>query len=591
MSVAGASYSHAHVEERPFSGRWLWLAAVLVVAVAAYGPLLWMFFRQQWEKPHYQYFPFVIVAFGWLLWQRYREGTPRVPVDTRWPWIDWLLFSSSFALLLASILLVSPWGAAASLILLAGYACRLISRRRHVTYLWGVWAMLWLLVPLPFNLDQALTAKLQAISSRLSSFVLDALGVHHLMEGNVLTLPEKQLFVDEACSGIVSILSVVACAVIYGVVKNRSPLHLVLLALAGIGWATVINVARISIIAFLLDRMNIDWSAGAPHEILSLSLFLVTFLALLSTDRILMVCLEPIRERWHENHANDLSLGAWVAAAWDALTRFGRPHAADDEEEFAEVEVVGTHEPAARPRRLTPAFSWRPVLIFLPLALVQATLFGYALKTAPANIPAVQRAIALDANSMPSTLLGLERVDFKAEQRDPDNIHGMYSRTYTYRSPEGAQFVVSFDFPFVGGWHELTMCYTAGGWEPIERRITTKPGDQSERAWRCVEADFSRAGGDRGAVLFSEFDQYGTPFNPQEGWMRADEAFWKVRNYYLEDRRAFQVQVFIADTAAASEADRQKAKELLFVARDHFRNLVVNGLPMADSSEAKSKEL
>jgi hypothetical protein len=211
----------------------------------------------------------------------------------------------------------------------------------------------------------------------------------------------------------------------------------------------------------------------------------------------------------------------------------------------------------------------------MPLAVLQASLFAYAVSVSPQNSPAVLRAIDLAADAVPEHFEGLKRIDFKAEQRDPRSIHGMYSRTYTLQSPEGTKFVVSFDFPFVGGWHELSECYLAAGWEPLERRIESKDDLLAKRPWQCVEAEFKR-GGDRGAVLFSEFDQHGQPYEPQEDWHRRDDAFWKVRNFYLEDRRAFQVQVWLADAAAASEAERQKAKDLLFAARDHFRSLVVN---------------
>ena len=151
-------------------------------------------------------------------------------------------------------------------------------------YLWGVWLLPWLVVPLPFGRDQMLITMLQRGSSQVSSIVLDWFRVPHLMEGNTLILPDKQFFVDEACSGIVSVMSIIACAVIYGVWRNRPPLHLVLLASAGVGWATLMNVVRISVIAIAYHWSGVDWSSGTPHEILGLLIFLITFVALVSTD-------------------------------------------------------------------------------------------------------------------------------------------------------------------------------------------------------------------------------------------------------------------------------------------------------------------
>ncbi|HEY4232292.1 MAG TPA: exosortase/archaeosortase family protein, partial [Lacipirellulaceae bacterium] len=292
------------VTQQPIAGYRLgvWGAILLF----AYGPLLWIFFSQQWEKPHYQYFPFVIAAFAWLLWDHYNNGTAR-PFGARQPnWTDIALPQGAGVLLLGAIVLHSPWCAVISLIVFLAAICRAISRARGVTNLWGIWFLLWMIVPLPFSFDQRLTKALQLASSRLSSYVLDWFGIYHLMEGNTLWLQSKPLFVDEACSGIISMLSIVACAVVYAVVKNRTPLHAILLAAVGIGWAAIMNVARISVIALALEWWGIDWSAGASHEMISLVLFLLTFLALLSMDQVLLVCLAPVIAGGIDQHAREI---------------------------------------------------------------------------------------------------------------------------------------------------------------------------------------------------------------------------------------------------------------------------------------------
>src|SRR4051812_39140179 len=78
--------------------RWQFVAASVVV-VLAYGPLLWLFFRQQWQKPHYQYFPFVIGAFIWLLWKRYGEAPQRTAHASVPSW-------RTYSLLIAAVLVL-----------------------------------------------------------------------------------------------------------------------------------------------------------------------------------------------------------------------------------------------------------------------------------------------------------------------------------------------------------------------------------------------------------------------------------------------------------------------------------------------------
>ncbi len=91
--------------------------------------------------------------------------------------------------------------------------------------------------PYASQLHGQLIAFLQRLSSRVSSHILDLLKINHLMTGNVLQVPDKQFFVDEACSGIVSIMSVIAAGGIYCVWKNRPAIHVILLLVTGVIWA------------------------------------------------------------------------------------------------------------------------------------------------------------------------------------------------------------------------------------------------------------------------------------------------------------------------------------------------------------------
>src|SRR5262245_65288375 len=84
--IAARSASIASTAAQPVN--WGWLSAASIALVVAYAPLLWMFFRQQWQKPHYQFFPFVIGAFVWLLWQRYHQGSPRREETWAPRWLD-----------------------------------------------------------------------------------------------------------------------------------------------------------------------------------------------------------------------------------------------------------------------------------------------------------------------------------------------------------------------------------------------------------------------------------------------------------------------------------------------------------------------
>jgi exosortase len=571
MSVAATRSRVETVAEVKRARPIAWSRALFVgtVLLLGYGPLLWMFFSQQWDKPHYQYFPFVIAAVIWLLWERYKSGTARPVFAGRSNWFDAALPMGAAVLLAVAIVLHSPWCAMLSLIALVSALFRQISRTRIVANLWGIWVLLWLIVPLPFGLDQQLTKALQLGSSRLSSYVLDWFGVYHLMEGNTLWLHSKPLFVDEACSGIISMLSIVACAVVFAVFKNRTAIHTVLLAALGIAWAAIMNVVRISVIAVALEKWGIDWSAGTSHEILSLVLFLLTFLALLSMDQVLLVCLAPVVKGRSDQQPREMHMGKRIAQTWDAVVDFGNPLRGSNAGGSPSSVIAGP------PADFTPHVPWYALLLFVPAALIQTVVLFYAWNVVGPFRAVEQRAEAVTVSEMPMALCGLNKVDFESVERNYGSPDGTHSRTYKYKSEDGTTYTISFDFPFVEYWHELTNCYRGSGWELIERRPRPYIDQQTAESWGYVEADFTKPDSDAGALWFAEFDQFGRPYDGDRDWNIGAISTWTTRQEYLQPHRIYQAQVWFTAPHDVTEAQRKKGLELLLAARSIFRSRII----------------
>jgi exosortase len=291
-------------QETPVGGRLL-LVGLMFGALA---PLLWAHARHLWSLPHYQFFPFVILGAGLLARSRWKEA-PRSGSDAVTAaglviaaWVTLTLgeavFSPTLAVVALQLLL------AAALFVLGGYA--------FFRALLPAWAFLWILIPLPFGLDRIVVTGMQNVASAGSSAVLDLLGVIHVLDGNIVRIVVgnslRPLFVEEACAGISSTMTLVACSLFLILWMRRSWVRGVLLLIASVGWVLVCNIIRIVTIAFVLDRFgpNYDLSVEPKHAILGFGCFCLAVLLIWSTDRFFLFFLP----RWNSEPA-----GAAGAAA------------------------------------------------------------------------------------------------------------------------------------------------------------------------------------------------------------------------------------------------------------------------------------
>jgi exosortase len=574
---------------------WVTTTALAAVVGLAYGPLVVEHFANLWLKPHYQYYPFALAAFAVLLSLRLSEATPHTESSTAMRRLAVLgvaaLGSISWLLLAAGHYAHRPWLAAISAVTLLGAVFVRIGRSWFVPGLWGVWCILWLVIPPPMNREQFLINRLQRLSSRVSSLILDGLGVLHLMEGNTFTLVGKRLFVDEACSGIISVMSLAACALIYGVWLRRPALQVVLLALSGIFWAVATNVARIVVIALAYDWYGVDWSAGTSHETLSLAVFTVAFLGLVSTDYLLSALLAPVQRRWGEMTGSTVHFGYWPAVAWDACVRtpnsttLSRSWVADERSVRGEVlrSALG-----GRPSK------WIAIACFAILAAGQAyylwdrTLDG-SVSVRLASLDRAPQALALDESTLPTTFEQFNRVSFEREDHDRGNVFGDHSLIYKYQVPAGQVALVSCSFPFYEEWHDLTYCYAGIGWSVDEQRVLPLMAfrDASNNAGaeaEAMEATFKRPDGSVAYLVYTYFDAAGNWADPPQSGLAAEalRSFRKRDSVVVADQR-YQVQVLVVSGRPISEDQRQGAQRLLFRAGEQLR-VAICGIDIDGSS-------
>ena len=157
---------------------------------------------------------------------------------------------------------------------------------RHLKAVSFAFVLLLLGVPIPEAVFGRITFPLQMLAARFGEATLKALQIPVFRDGTLIVLANATLEVAEACSGIRSLVSLVALAAIWGYV-SESPLWLRwLLAAASVPIAILANGVRVAGTGVAAHFMGPAAAQGFFHSFSGWLVFLVAVALLLALHRL-----------------------------------------------------------------------------------------------------------------------------------------------------------------------------------------------------------------------------------------------------------------------------------------------------------------
>ena len=140
-----------------------------------------------------------------------------------------------------------------------------------------------LMVPIPYIVYDAAAFPLKLLVTKVSVLSMKALGIVVLQEGNILMFPNITLEVADACSGLRSIMSLLALGTAYAFVLHCKPWDRVVLILSTLPIAVLTNCLRVIATGILAQYYGAAAAEGFFHEFAGLFVFgvaVVMFVAL-----------------------------------------------------------------------------------------------------------------------------------------------------------------------------------------------------------------------------------------------------------------------------------------------------------------------
>ena len=523
--------SRSQEDSIPETGSRLFLPATLIVLFVAYSPVLYVYLTQLWTRQYYRFLPFAFLATCGLALARAGRSSVGETSPTRWT-VRILVFATAQLSLLLGVSLGSAWPSFLSFVMMLGLVLNFwheSGQQRSLSY---VLLPLLLVVRPPLQLDEAAVRGLQTITSKLASDVLSAAHIEHLLSGNVIQpMTGGALMVEEACSGVQSLFTLMFVAAFIGTYRRFTLPRSILLICSSVFWALMMNVFRVVAIAVAQTQFNIDLTSGWQHDTIGYIGIVLAVLFLLSTERLLAFMLSGVPDDPARNKSVNVFVSAWN---WLFVTTSIVPTRKSRTQSSTRVGNGGTSHWLNRDRILTVAMAVIAVGTSVPT-------WGL-LKSSPAQQNSQSMTVPLgeiDVSWLPEPALSNCRVlEFKNIERDLTADFGQFSSTWMVAASMG-NILHSMDHSF-DGWHDLTVCYRSIGWKI--QKLENRYPDEGDKTWPIVYAEFLKPTGETAMLCFSLFSTNGVPLveEAETGFVAGIRNRIKQGNSH--QHRAIQIQ-------------------------------------------------
>lgn len=262
----------------------LYLAGVLLLLVALYWEIVPSMVGQWQQDENYSHGFLVPLIAGYFFWQRWPELREKLvkPVNmglvvlvlgllqllVSWLGSEYFTMRSSLIVLLAGLtLFLFGWDLLKGMALPLGY--------------------LFFMVPIPYIIYDMVAFPLKLFVTKVSVGFLKLAGVVVMREGNIIIFPATTLEVADACSGIRSLLSLLALAVAYAFFISLPTRFRWLLILSAVPIAVATNALRVIVTGFLAQWWGAKAAEGFFHEFAGLAVFALAMVLLVGFGALL----------------------------------------------------------------------------------------------------------------------------------------------------------------------------------------------------------------------------------------------------------------------------------------------------------------
>ncbi|MEW6169959.1 MAG: exosortase/archaeosortase family protein [Candidatus Omnitrophota bacterium] len=261
------------------------LVALAGLTALAYIPTFaWMIGRWTAKDTYYSHGFLVPLISIFLIWQK-RQDLKKLKIKPSN--LGWVFFGSGILIHAISALWRVYFSSGFSLIIvLIGLVLLFLGKEFLKETLFAILFFAFM-IPLPLVAIANISFKLKIFAAKISTVIINKLGVPAIRDGSVIKTMHSYLVVEDPCSGIRSLIALIALGALMAYFSNISKLKKTILFISSIPIAIATNVIRIVTLSLVSEMYGAKLATGTFHNIMGVLVFVFAFIGLALIAKIL----------------------------------------------------------------------------------------------------------------------------------------------------------------------------------------------------------------------------------------------------------------------------------------------------------------
>lgn len=261
------------------------VTALFILAVIAYIPaFVWMVERWSAAETYYSHGFLVPFISAFIVWTKRRElSALKISPQAS----GWIFFLGSIVVhLICTRFRISFMSGLSFIPVLAGLVLLSLGRSHLKKLLFPI-SFLIFMVPMPMVLIANVSFRLKIFAAQVSTVLINGVGVKAVRDGSVIKTAHSFIMVEDPCSGIRSLIALIALGALMAYFNDISRKRKIALFISSIPIAISTNIIRITALSLATEIYGDKFAGDTFHTIMGVMVFILAFIGLTLVAKLL----------------------------------------------------------------------------------------------------------------------------------------------------------------------------------------------------------------------------------------------------------------------------------------------------------------